>query len=172
MLSETAKARHLERLGTLRDLLEEAGLVSSLLEPSETIPFHILIAGFHQDNKGRDRFLHFSYLPIEEQEIQALELLQIYSTLPFSMSEGLREQVALLLLEVNTRLPIGHFGINEQEEIHYRYVCSLPAAKPLEAEEILDIVSMFMYMCDMFAEMIEHLATGAKDLSAVRENLR
>jgi hypothetical protein len=168
MLSEGAKARHWERLENLESLLKETGLATSLLQQSESIPFHLLIAAFQQDNRGRDRFLHFSFLPIDEQDIQAVELLQIYSTLPFRLQEGLRDQAALLLLEINTRLPIGHFGINEQGEIHYRYVYSLSAGQSFGAEEMLVIINMFMYMCDMFAEPIEDLASGAKDLSAVR----
>jgi hypothetical protein len=172
MLSEAAKARHWERMENLQSLLEETGLATSLLQQSESIPFHLLIAAFQQDNKGRERFLHFSFLPLDEQDIQAVELLQIYSTLPFSLEEGFRGQTALLLLEINTRLPIGHFGINEQGEIHYRYVYGLSAAQSIGAEEMLDIISMFMYMCDMFAEPIENLASGAKDLSAVRVMLR
>jgi hypothetical protein len=172
MQSEATRARHWERLGILQSLLEETGLAASLLEQSEDIPFHILIAGFHLDYQGRDRFLHFSFLPIDEQEIQAVELLQLYSTLPFNLHEGLKDEVASLLLEVNTRLPIGHFGINEQGEIHYRYVYSYPVSRYLEANEILEIISLFIYMCDMFAEPVENLASGTKNLAAVRESLR
>jgi hypothetical protein len=160
MLSEAAGARHLERLGKLQSLLGETGLATRLLEQSIEIPFHLLIAGFHQDHKGRDRFLHFSFLPMAEQDIQAVELLQMYCTLPFRLTAGLREQAALLLLEVNSRLPLGHFGINEEDEIHYRYVYGLPAAKPFDDDEILDIISMSMYMCDLFAEEIEDLTSG------------
>jgi hypothetical protein len=172
MLSETASAHHLERLGNLKLLLDETGLATSLLEQSKDIPFHILIAGFHQDPKERERFVQFSFLPIHEQEIQAVDLLQMYSTLPFRLEEGLRDQTASLLLDVNTLLPIGYFGINEQDEIHLRYVYSLPAGKPLGADEMLDVVSLFMYMCDMFGGPIEDLASGSKPLEAVRESLR
>jgi hypothetical protein len=172
MLFEAAGARHLERLGKLQSLLGETGLATRLLEQSDEIPFHLLIAGFHQDPKGRDRFLQFSFLPMTEQDIQAVELLQIYGILPFRLKEGLREQAGLMLLEVNSLLPLGHFGINEEDEVHYRYVYGWPTAKPVDADEILDIISMGMYMCDMFAEPIEDLATGAKSLTDVRESLR
>lgn len=172
MLPDIVHARHLAQLGFLKDILEEAGLPANLLEKSEAIPIHVLMAGFQQDMKGRDRFLHFSFLPLNEEDIQAIQLLQIYSTLPFRLKEGRRDAVAALLLEVNTRLPIGHFGINEQDELHYRYVYNLSASKTFETDEILEIVSLFIYMCDMFADSIEQVASGEADAEQAAQALR
>ncbi|UJF34110.1 YbjN domain-containing protein [Paenibacillus hexagrammi] len=172
MLPETAHARHLAQLGVLKDILEEAGLATNLLEKSEAIPIHVLMAGFQEDKKGRDRFLHLSFLPLDEEDIQAIQLLQVYSTLPFHLKEGHREAVSSVMLEVNTRLPIGHFGVNEQNELHYRYVYSISAANGLVADEILEILSMFIYMCDMFADPVELAASGEASADQVIQSLR
>jgi hypothetical protein len=172
MLPELVHARHLAQLGLLKDILDEAGLATNLLERSEAIPIHVLMAGFQEDKKGRDRFLHFSFLPLDEEEAGVVQLLQIYSTLPFNLKEEHRDAVAAVLLEVNTRLPIGHFGINEQNELHYRYVYSLSAARSFDNEETLEILSMFVYMCDMFAEPVELAASGEADVAEVLQSLR
>ncbi|MEW9700851.1 YbjN domain-containing protein [Paenibacillus sp. SI8] len=171
MLPELVHARHLAQLGLLKEILDEAGLATNLLEKSEAIPIHVLMAGFQEDKKGRDRFLHFSFLPLDEEEAGAIQLLQIYSTLPFHLKDEQRAAVAHILLEINTRLPIGHFGINEQNELHYRYVYSLSTARSFDSEEILDILSMFVYMCDMFAEPVELVASGESGVAEVIEAL-
>ncbi|TXK75902.1 YbjN domain-containing protein [Paenibacillus sp. N3.4] len=160
MQPEIVHARHLAQLGLLKEILDETGLATNLLEKSDAIPLHVLIAGFQEDKKGRERFLHFSFLPLNDDEIGAIQLLQIYSTLPFHLQEGSRDATAAVLLAVNTRLPIGHFGINEQNELHYRYVYSISAARSFESEEVLETLSLFVYMCDMFAEHVELVASG------------
>jgi hypothetical protein len=172
MLTDLAHARHLAQLGQLKEILDEAELATNLLEKSEAIPLHVLMASFQEDSKGRDRFLHFSFLPLNDDDIVAIQLLQIYSTLPFHLKEGAREGVAALLLEVNTRLPIGHFGVNEEGELHYRYVYSLSASRAFDGDEILEILTLFVYMCDMFGEHIELVASGEASADTVIQALR
>jgi hypothetical protein len=172
MLTDLAHARHLAQLGQLKEILDEAELATNLLEKSEAIPLHVLMAGFQEDSKGRDRFLHFSFLPLNDDDIVAIQLLQIYSTLPFHLKEGAREGVAALLLEVNTRLPVGHFGVNEEGELHYRYVYSLSASRTFDGDEVLEILTLFVYMCDMFAEHIELVASGEASADTVIQALR
>ncbi|MDF2668127.1 MAG: hypothetical protein K0R67_433 [Paenibacillus sp.] len=172
MLPDKIHARHLAQLGFLKEILDETGLATNLLEKSEAIPLHVLMAGFQEDKKGRERFLHFSFLPLNDDEIGAIQLLQIYSTLPFHLQDGSRDAVASVLLEINTRLPIGHFGINEQNELHYRYVYSISASRTFESEEVLEILSLFVYMCDMFAEHVELVASGEASAVQVVQSLR
>lgn len=172
MLPDLVHARHLAQLGLLKQILDEADLATNLLEKSEAIPLHVLMAGFQEDKKGRERFLHFSFLPLNDDDIVAIQLLQIYSTLPFHLQEGTRDGVAAVLLEINTRLPIGHFGINEQDELHYRYVYSISAASTFESDEVLEILSLFVYMCDMFAEHVELVASGEASAEQVVQSLR
>jgi len=172
MLPDKIHARHLAQLGYLQEILDESGLATNLLEKSEAIPLHVLIAGFQADKKGRDRFLHFSFLPLNDEEVEAIQLLQMYSTFPFQLQAGRRQELAALFLEVNTRLPIGHFGINDQDELHYRYVYSISAAKSFERDEVLETLSFFIYMCDMFADAVEAVAGGEASAEQVIQSLR
>jgi hypothetical protein len=125
------------------------------------------MAGISLDEQGRDRFVHFSFLPLDDEaDIQTVELLQIYHTFPFKLADGRRAAIAELLLEANTRLPIGHFGLNENEELHYRYVYALSGARTFDADEVLAIVGLFISMCELFAESLEAVASGAKEPAA------
>lgn len=172
MLPDHVHTRHFTQLELLKEILDETGLATNLLEKSEAIPLHVLMAGFQEDKKERERFLHFSFLPLNDEEIAAIQLLQIYSTLPFHLEESKRDEVAALLLEINTRLPIGHFGINEHNELHYRYVYSISAARSFDSEEVLEILSLFVYMCDMFADHVELVASGEANAEQVVQALR
>lgn len=161
MLNELAHARHLAQLGFLQTIVEEAGLPATMLEKSEMLPIHILMAGFSQDGKGRDRFLHFSFLPLDDDELAAVQLLQLYVTFPFELPQERRADMAQLLLDFNTRLPLGHFGVNEQNEIHYRYIYSLPASATFDKDETLSVIELFVQMCDLFGDAIEAVADGS-----------
>lgn len=165
MLDPVVHARHLAQLGFLQRILDDAELATTMLEKSDLLPIHILMAGFSQDKEGRDRFLHFSFLPLSDDELEAVQLLQIYFTFPFAMKPECKQDVAMLLLELNTRLPIGHIGINDQDEIHYRYIYALSAGETFKEEETLDIVQLFVHMCDMFADSLEKVADGSMSWS-------
>lgn len=160
MISERGHARHLAQLGFLQRILEGAGLSVQIVEKTELVPLHVLLAGFRQDEEGRDRILHVTFLPLDDEQLESLQLLQLYYTFPFQLRPENRAQVAELLLSLNAMLAIGHFGINDQQELHLRYTYALSASETFREEETLDLVELFVNCCDLFGPAIEQVANG------------
>ncbi|MNI26065.1 hypothetical protein D3C73_797480 [compost metagenome] len=172
MSFDVIQTRQLAQLNLLKQILDEEGIPVTILEKSNDIAIHLLIANIQQDAEGRDRFLQFSFVPMEEEEGQTLQFLQIYSTLPFSMETSQRAEVAELLLELNTRLPLGHMGITVDQEIHYRYVYTLSSGQVLISDEVLELLSLFVYMLEMFGGVLERVATGTTNAASAIADLR
>ncbi|NOU92712.1 hypothetical protein GC093_05640 [Paenibacillus sp. LMG 31456] len=166
-MSESTQARDLAELGFLKQYLKEAGLQSELIEPSGDLPIGALLVPINLDDRERDRYLTFSFIPsLVEHGIKHIRLLQIYTKVPTVWKEENQEQVEKLLLAINCHLAIGHYSIREDGELYYRYVWCVSGSTILPKDELLEIIDVFMLMMDTFAEMIEGVASGRTELSA------
>ncbi|MDF2722422.1 MAG: hypothetical protein K0Q59_2097 [Paenibacillus sp.] len=155
MQSDFAHASHLAQLGLLEQLLNETGIATHMLEKSEQLPLHVLLAAMAKDDQGRDRYLHFSFLPVDEEQMSAIQLLQMYCKLPFPLREEARAATADILLDINGKLPIGHFGVDEAGELYFRYVYVMPAKRSFDREEMVELITLYANMYDLFAEQVE-----------------
>lgn len=164
MISEKLHALHAVELGFLQAGLEEAGFSTQFVEKSPELPLHVLLLSLGQDERNRDRWINFNFVPLPDDEIEHIRLLQIYSVVPCSVHSDRLEAVRQLLHAVNNVMPIGCFGIKEDGEIYIRYVYSASANRSLSSDEILEVVSLFNYMLDLFAEQIQHVASGSLPL--------
>ncbi|MFC4307171.1 YbjN domain-containing protein [Cohnella boryungensis] len=164
MISELEHAKHLAELGGLQAGFEEEGLQTELLERSPDIPLHVLLLALGKDRQNRDRIINLSFVPMPESDIEWIRLLQLYSIVPCVVAPDRRSAVESVLLAANGVLPLGHFGIKEDGEVYARYVYTVPSSRTVSGDELLEVVSLFHYMLEMFADRIERVASG--ELSA------
>lgn len=59
---------------------------AELLEKSEEVPLHVLLASLVKDRKNKDRFVNFSYIPIADDELDYIRLLQLFSVIPSDLN--------------------------------------------------------------------------------------
>lgn len=165
-MNKMTQARDLAELGFLKQYLKEAGLQSDLIEPSNDVPIGVLLVPLTLDSQQRDRYLTFSFIPSSsEQGLEHVRLLQIYTKVPVSLKEGNLESAEKLLLAINCHLAIGHYSIREDGELYYRYVWCASGSTILNKNEMLEIIDLFLLMLDMFAEVIDGVASGQVELS-------
>lgn len=156
-MTDFEQASHLAQLGQLEAIMQEAGIAAQLLEPTDILPLPVLLAAVPPDDKGRERYVHFSFLPLDDTAIEAIQLVQLYAKLPFAIGEAERErqEAAAVLADINTRVPIGHFGLEEDGGLHYRYVYCMSAAQSFDQDVMLELVSLFVTMFGTFAGQAE-----------------
>jgi len=160
MVSELEHAKQLAELGTIQAGFEKEGFGSELLERSPEIPLHVLLLPLGKDGRGRDRVVNLNFVPLPESDIEWIRLLQLYTVVPCDIAPDRRGAVESLLLAANGVLPLGHFGIKEDGEVYARYVYTVPSSRTVSADELLEVVSLFHYMLEMFAERIDRVAGG------------
>jgi hypothetical protein len=168
LFEELLHARHSAQLEILEEYLEDAGYLTQLLARSETFPMNVLLAALKPDRNERERLLHISFIPIAEDELEHIQLLQLYTTVNVEEGADTRSADVLALLNaVNCRLAIGQFAVKDDGEIHYRYVhCpSVGTAEPNTPGPFLEIVTLFVFMLDMFAALIAEIAEGRLTLN-------
>jgi hypothetical protein len=99
--------------------------------------------------------------------MEHINLMQFYVELPEPLELTADNKVKDLLTEINARMPIGHFGIND-ERVYCRYVMVLPNGDILNEADIIETLFLFADIIGVFQEMIEDLASDRKSLDAIK----
>lgn len=159
-MSNVSGKRQAAELGFIKQYMEEAGLPSQFINVSDQVPIPVVLTGLPKDRDNRERYLHFSFIPLSDDELNEISLLQIYTTVPVNVLQDAREDTGKLMLAINTQLAVGHFSMKEDGEVYYRYVHALRADEMMPKEAFLELVDLFLIMLNMFTELIQDVASG------------
>ncbi|WP_168120790.1 hypothetical protein [Paenibacillus sp. HB172176] len=171
MVSEQEHAKQLAELGGLQLAFQREGFESELLERSSDIPLHVLLLPLGKDAAGRDRIVNLNFQPLPESDIEWIRLLQLYTTIPCDIVEERKAEVEHFLHVINGLVPIGYFGIQSSGEVFVRYVCTVPSSRMASSEELLEVLSIFHYLLEIFPERIQRVASGELGLEDALHSL-
>lgn len=155
------------KLEYLSQKLSEIDIESRVLTKTEELGLGTMVIALDNDYKDRDQLVNLALLPRPDDEMEHINLMQFYVELPETYSQTTENNVKDLLTEINARMPIGHFGINE-ERIYCRYVMVLPDGDTLNEADIIETLFLFADIIGVFQEMIEDLAQQRKSLDAIK----
>jgi len=159
MIAEKTHARHLVELGRIQEFFENKEVYTQLLEKSEQIPLHILMLA-PEIEKNRQAYINVMFIPIDNPNIDDIQLLQLYTHLPVDYT-GTMEAIAPLLVAINMNLPVGNMGFKDSS-ISYRYSYVVSDNSLVQQEEFLDVFQLFFNSLALFLELIDEVIAGKK----------
>jgi len=165
MISDLTNAKYTAELSFLGGYLDNLGFESELVERSESVPMPILVSSIGGDSAGRPRLLNFLFVPIDEDHLDVLQLLQIHTLFPFDLEPAYLEQTEKLLGTINQKLGMGSVGIDEQNDLFYKYIFAKARFQPLDEALIIETVQLFIFLMEQFSSLIEGVVTGQTDLN-------
>jgi len=166
-MATKVNGRDLIKLEYLSQKLAEIDIESRVLTKTEEIGLGTMVIALDNDYKDRDQLVNIAILPRPDDEMEHINLMQFYVELPESYFVTTENNLKDLLTEINARMPLGHFGINE-ERIYCRYVMVLPDGETLNEADIIETLFLFADIIGVFQEMIEDLAQQRKSLDAIK----
>ncbi len=165
MPSDLLSAQHAAQLGFLKQYFDARGWSSELIEPSEALPIHVLVVAAPRDRHGRERSITFAYVPLSDEDLEHINLLQFYSPLPFTLDAKHVHEVNALLTVINAGLPIGHFGHKDDRELFLHHIYVAPRYDMIGEDPFVEATLLFFAMQDAFNEHIEGVATGKQSVA-------
>ena len=84
MINDEVTARTYMELTRLEKVLNGMGIDTNLVRKSEEFELNVLVAVLDPDEQGRERFINFTFMPLPEDEIEYVDLLQLYTSFPVS----------------------------------------------------------------------------------------
>lgn len=164
MISEKIQAKHILDLSNLEEILKGENIQCSLLKSGKNLPLSMLVIPMEPDDKNRPRAYSCSFIPMDDDDLENISLLQIYSQLPIKTEMSKIAELQAFLLACNILQPIGNFGIKDGADVYLRYVLVVKKYDTLDPEEILETFMMFEYGINMYQDIIEGLVEGRYDL--------
>ncbi len=154
-------ARHLVELGFLENLVNQMGYSTELIEASKDVPYHTLLINLDSDQQDRPRQMTLTFYPIDAEQFENTLLLQYFLELPFSVQPRAIDEMNKLLIYLNNKAVVGHFGITQgQNKLHHRYVQTLSSEDVVNEGIAADTIVLFNYTSILFGNILESVASG------------
>lgn len=133
--------------------------VSRVTKGTLGLPTDTLVAELDEDEKQRARQLVISFFPADD-DLADSRFLQLYTVLPLELPTAALADASCLLHRINSRAPLGHFGLTDEDKIQFRYVWAISASAPLSAGQIEDVLDMCIFTQDLFYDLFLDLEAG------------
>ena len=171
MIAQDVHARNLVNLDLIKRYMEELNFATHLIEKGEQTPLDMLLVNVGRTYDGKDRVLNFNYIPLPDDMVNTVELLQITSVIPAQYSKEYKGSVEKFLLSANTKLAVGNFIFGDNETIMFRYIYMAPKLELIRKEELKETAMLCVYMLEIFTEIIEKVARGDMSLAQALKSI-
>jgi len=171
MIDEEVTARTYMELARLEEVLNGMGIDTNLVRKSEEFELNVLVAVLDPDEQGRERFINFTFMPLPEDEIEYVDLLQLYTTFPAAPTAETRAETLELINGVNPKLPFGSVAISADGELYYRYVLAKRRLEFTDDDAFGELVLLFQFAASMFAGALDAVASGEATAAEVLAQL-
>lgn len=161
MVSDSTLQRHFAELGLLSNLMKNLDYETQLIEQSAEVPYHTLLVELESDPLKTQRQMALTFYPIDDDEFENILLLQYYLDLPFEVPKNQVESVKKLLVPLNGRLILGHFGMTESlDRVNYRYVQVLDSEELITEGVVQDVLILISFTTLVLGNAIARFVAG------------
>ena len=171
MITQDVHAKSLVNLDLIKGYMEELNFATHLIEKGEKAPLSMLLVNVGRTYDNKDRVLNFNYIPLPNDMVNTIELLQITSVLPAQYEKEYKGVVEKFLLSANTKLAVGNFIFGDNETIMFRYIYMAPKLELIRKEELKETAMLCVYMLEIFTEIIEKVARGDMSLAQALKSI-
>jgi hypothetical protein len=162
VISEETNAKTYLELARLEKILNDMGFPTQLLESSEQYEINVLLASIEPDYKNRERIVNLTFVPVGDDQLDSISLLQFYINYPFEIDKKYKNELVKFLCFVNYKMPMACISINENNAVFFKYVYAIKKYELLDKDSTQEIVALLQYTMGIFAQQIEDVAIGAK----------
>jgi hypothetical protein len=153
-------------LGIIEQLLKREDFGTRLLEKSEERPFELLFVGVGEDAKKRGYTMQIHYVNDVANAVGGHDtpddayILQFFLVFPFLIKREHRADVSRAILAINRILPVGAFGLSEQEGTPYYQYNLASSARLRDKKVLLEIMSIMGFFTSEFSPKFEAIGDG------------
>jgi hypothetical protein len=170
MNSELNMAKYASELSFLQGYLEEAGISCSLLDDSHGVEIPVLVGILEDEDGEEERPLHFLFVPTGE-ELDTLQLLQIFTFISGPVDESHLSAVEKLLVAVNHSVGMGNFGLDPENQLYYKYIFPKPKYERWNKDLIMETIFLFLFLMERFEGVLLAAAEGELSVEEALDEL-
>jgi hypothetical protein len=152
-------AKHQLQLVHLHDLLKEQGVFVNYHEKEKDEEIDMLSIRMPDIE---EEYILLSFIPMEGDEYNSIDLIQIHYTLPEKLELTFSPEVYLFVSRVNNYLPLGNLSIIE-DSICNRHIVPHARFENIEINVLLDILNLYIQTLGIIEGIIHKLNNGTID---------
>ncbi|TAF61714.1 MAG: hypothetical protein EAZ57_02935 [Cytophagales bacterium] len=135
-------------------MLEEANIEDvKIIEPSDEVPFFVLMSHYYADENPEPYSLTAIFFPETHLSDDGL-LLQLFLQLPSGLMPQDEALIARVLPYLNNALPFGYFSLIPQDDgfwyINFRYVHMVSAKNGLDVSTLRDYFNLMLRLPSIY----------------------
>ena len=157
IISEKAKLRQQAYLEAVSEKLRANWNWKSFLVPDEIgtlIPMLIVEMGTPEDD-AEVPIMNMMFVPTGMEDETYSAPLQLYAQLyEGPLSPEVLRKLQAQLPEFNIQLPIGHFGLRQDNEVYYRYIIPVAQFEQPDESLLLEVLQFFVLGLQTFQPKI------------------
>lgn len=155
-LSPLIRAQHVAELGFLQLALQQSGRDDLQLveQPPDGSPPHLIVS-FGDDDMGRPRDLHVTFIPLDADEADSSRFTELFVPLPLTVGPEQVVPMQRAIAMVNEHLAIGRFGLSRDAHPYFRYVLASPASGLIDDDMFVEVVAFVEFHQDHFTDYLE-----------------
>ncbi len=160
--------RHRLLLESLRlALATHAEFRAELLPLGPDVPIPTVAVPLAPDARGRARVATLTCMPIGDDVLPGVDLVQCYIETPVTVPPAGLDAVRHLLTAVNLKAPLGAFSLLPDGELVQRFLFPVAEdpARHLPGAAFAEVFLLWAYSIDMLAPIVEQVGTGALSLA-------
>lgn len=143
----------------IKDYLEKISVQSTVVEASEHLPLNMLLAVSPEQVS-----VNIMYVPLPEDHFTEIRLLQLHSLIIANTDLNKRNDLLVLLNELNNQSPFGTFAINEKGELGFKYIYPVSRFEMPKEEPFQETFSLYLNCLMGFRKVIIHVNNGELSL--------
>jgi hypothetical protein len=150
----------------IKDYLAKISVPSTLFEATIDLPFNLLIAVTSEQVS-----VNIMYVPLPEDHFKEIRLFQFYSLLAQNVPFDLKNDLLILLNELNDRCPIGCFFTNEKQELGFKYIFPVPRFEITKEHQFTEVFTLYLNSLMSFRDIINQFINRSLTLKNVLTKL-
>ena len=156
----------LEELQNLKEYYDAMEVASQVFPAVKDAPMPSMAAILEEDEKGRNRVVTHSFLPLDEDDASYTKFLQFYCELQIDVGGVDRLRLMEALMTLNGMLPLGTaVAVAARDElpamVGLRYVQGYPLEEVIDQGAFCETLFLFDLSCDLVSTVVDALVEGA-----------
>lgn len=171
-----------QALYELAAALHSADFEARVMPLGEKLPEGHLLVYLGQDDRGRDFYMQLLFLQDLQRAVEGddsrppeqepeLDYLQFYTALPLEVQQDAFPDLARLILRLNWGIPLGGFGLNEDERSIYLREVMLCRDGKADPGMVVETVEDMLDSLQEYVVVLEEVASGSKTIEQVLSEL-
>lgn len=139
----------------IKEYLGRMSVDANVVESSAELPMNMILA-MTADQVS----VNIMYVPLPEDHFTEIRLLQFYSLITMNAEAGRKQELVVLLNELNNQSPMGTFVLSGKGELGFKYIFPVSRFEMPQEDSFQETFSLYLNCLMGLRNVVLHVNSG------------